>query len=81
MLLRDLSSSVRLLQQKMNSWLCTFISWSYYPRQYQYPKLKGFGFIAKEREVSFTERSKVVEMGKVIQIIHQLFSFDELISE
>jgi len=44
-------------------------------------QLKGFDFLAEEREVSFVEKATQAEMGMVAQFINQIFSFDDLIGD
>lgn len=44
-------------------------------------QIKGFDFMAKERGVSFAEKATTAEMGIVVQIITDIFSFDRLLGE
>ncbi|MFL2105435.1 type II toxin-antitoxin system PemK/MazF family toxin [Desemzia sp. FAM 23991] len=44
-------------------------------------QIKGFDFLAKEREVRFVEKATATEVGMVAQIVGHIFSFDSLLSE
>lgn len=44
-------------------------------------QIKGFDFMAKEREVSFLEKATTAEIGVIAQIINDIFSFDRLLGE
>lgn len=44
-------------------------------------QIKGFDFLARDREVTYIEKATSAELGTTAQIITKIFSFDELLSE
>lgn len=44
-------------------------------------QIKGFDFMAKEREVLFIEKATTAELGIVAQIVSSIFNFDNILGE